>query len=86
MGYGATTAGAQLGQNYAGQAGNMLLGAGNAQAAGIIGSNNAMTQGLYTGSQDMLSAYLLSQGYGATQYGQKKKKPQAGYPANEYDG
>jgi type II secretory pathway pseudopilin PulG len=85
IGYGATGAGINAGQNYANSAGNMLLGAGNAQAAGIVGANNAQMQGLYSGSQDMLSAYLYGKGYGTSQYGQKKK-PTAGYPANEYDG
>ena len=84
MGYGATRDIMGAGQTYANNAGNMLLGAGNAQAAGIIGANNAQMQGLYSATNDGTSAYLYAKGYGTSHYGQKKKKKSATDPGYGY--
>ena len=56
MGVNATGAGINAGQNYANQAGNIQMGIGNTQAAGTIGSNNAMLGGLY-GVADAAGGY-----------------------------
>ena len=58
MGYGATQLNLGLGQNYANNTGSLLTQQGNVNAAGIIGSNNAVNQGLYSVSGDVTGGIL----------------------------
>ena len=61
MGQSAVSQSNQASQNYANQGGNYLTQAANAQAAGTVGSANALTSGISSGTNDLLSAYLMSQ-------------------------
>ena len=61
LGMSAMGAGINAGQNTANANTGLLTGIGNAQAAGTVGSANAITQGTYGISDDMLTAYLASQ-------------------------
>lgn len=71
LGYGASTAGAGLGQNYANQMGSLYGQQGNALAAGTIGSSNAINAGLYGATDDLTQAYL-------TYLAKRKRQPQGG--------
>lgn len=53
-----------FGANYAANAGNLLTGAGNAQAAGTVGSANAWNGTLGNIGNDALLYYLLNQSRG----------------------
>lgn len=54
------------GMTYANNAGNLMTQAGNAQAAGIVGSSNAISQGI---SGAMYNPYTLGSMFGQSQYG-----------------
>lgn len=60
-GLGAAGSLGSFGQNYANNAGNMILSAGQAQAAGIVGSANAWTSGLQGALGNSLFAYNAMQ-------------------------
>jgi hypothetical protein len=70
FGTGANAANAQAGQNYATNAGNMITGGAAAQAAGQVGSANAITGGVsqylnYNQNNNLLSALRSGGGAGA---------------------
>jgi hypothetical protein len=48
-------------QNYANQSSNLLTQQGNAEAAGTVGVANAISGGISGASNDLMSAYMMSQ-------------------------
>jgi hypothetical protein len=68
LGQSAASFTAQQGSNYANQAGQNIIGAGNAAAAGQVGTANAISNGLNGVGNSALTAYLLNnsqQNYGS---------------------
>ena len=76
MGYGATQLNLGLGQNYAGQMGNLYTQQGNVNAAGIIGASNAKTAALSQIANDV-SGYALGQDENYQDYLMRKKQQSA---------
>lgn len=63
LGQTSATALANVGQNYSGQVSNNLAQGANAQAAGIVGQNNAINQGLGSAT-NALGGYFMNRGSG----------------------
>lgn len=57
----------QAGQNFAGNAGNNITGAGAARAAGLVGASNAWQSGLNNTGNNLLAMMYMNRAYPAAQ-------------------